>query len=90
MGGNIYAAVVWSEFSSRYSYPVVTTDFLYLKINEGNGVEKWISKLKEKISESNNYYRIARNNNYHEEKEPLDTAVIVVNTLILLQWPIVS
>ena len=72
------AALVWSEFSSRYSYPVVTTDFLYLKINEGNGGEKWISKLKEKISESNNYYGIARNNNYHEEKEPLDTAVIVV------------
>jgi hypothetical protein len=44
------AAVVWSEFSSRCSYPVVTADFLYLRINEENSGEKWISKLKEKVS----------------------------------------
>jgi DNA polymerase IV (DinB-like DNA polymerase) len=74
------AAVVWSEFSSLYSYPVVTADFLYLRINEGNGGEKWISKVKEKVGESNNDNGRARNNNHREEKEPLDAAIIVVNT----------
>jgi uncharacterized protein YecE (DUF72 family) len=28
------AAMVWSDFSRRYSYPVVTADFLYLRIND--------------------------------------------------------
>ena len=50
---------------------------MYLKINEGNGGEKWISKVKEKVSEANNGNRIARNNNHQEEKELLDTAIIV-------------
>jgi uncharacterized protein YecE (DUF72 family) len=76
------AAVVWSEFSSRYSNPVVTGDFLYLKINEGNGGEKWISKVMEKVSEANNGNGIARNNNHQEEKELLDTAIIVVRCQI--------
>jgi DNA polymerase IV (archaeal DinB-like DNA polymerase) len=79
------AAVVWSEFSSRYSYPVVTADFLYLRINGGNVGEKWIGKVKEKVSDSNTDQgrRITRNNHHQEEggeKEPLDTAIIVVNT----------
>jgi DNA polymerase IV (archaeal DinB-like DNA polymerase) len=79
------AAVVWSEFSSRYSYPVVTADFLYLRINGGNDGEKWIGKVKEKVSDSNTDQgrRITRNNHHQEEggeKEPLDTAIIVVNT----------
>ena len=71
------AAVVWSEFSSRYSYPVVTADFLYLRINGSNNEEKWISKVKEKVIETNNDYRRTRNN--QQEEEPLDTAIIVVN-----------
>src|SRR4051794_31034358 len=45
------AAVVWSDFSSRCSYPVVTADFLYLRINENE--EKWIEKAKRKVSEWN-------------------------------------
>ena len=73
------AAVVWSEFSSRCSYPVVTADFLYLRINEESSGEKWVSKLKEKVSESNNVNSRARNNNYQKEEELLDTAIIVVN-----------
>jgi DNA polymerase IV (archaeal DinB-like DNA polymerase) len=37
------AAVVWSEFSAWYSYPVVTADFLYLRIDGGNDDrEKWL------------------------------------------------
>jgi DNA polymerase IV (DinB-like DNA polymerase) len=71
------AAVVWSEFSARYSYPVVTADFLYLRIDGGNDDrEKWISKVKEKVTESNNDH--GRTGNNHQEKR-LDNAIIVVN-----------
>jgi DNA polymerase IV (archaeal DinB-like DNA polymerase) len=45
------AAVIWSDFSSRYSYAAVTADFLYLRIN-GNE-EKWIERAKGKVSEWN-------------------------------------
>jgi uncharacterized protein YecE (DUF72 family) len=81
------AAVVWSESSSRCSYPVVTADFLYLRINEESSGEKWVSKLKEKVSESNNVNSRARNNNYQKEEELLDTAngpkmVVLINKLI--------
>jgi uncharacterized protein YecE (DUF72 family) len=73
------AAVVWSEFSARYSYPVVTADFLYLRINGGNH-EKWISKVKQKVMElNNNQGRTRTRNNHQEGEEPLDTAIIVVN-----------
>jgi DNA polymerase IV (archaeal DinB-like DNA polymerase) len=74
------AAVVWSEFSSSYCYPVVTANFLYLRINGGNDGEKWISKVKEKVSESNNDKGRRTRNNHQEEKEPPDTAIIVVST----------
>ena len=74
------AAVVWSEFSARYSYPVVTADFLYLRIDGGNDDrEKWISKVKEKVTESNNDYG-RTGNNHQEGEEPLDTAIIVVSS----------
>jgi DNA polymerase IV (archaeal DinB-like DNA polymerase) len=73
------AAVVWSEFSSRYSYPVVTADFLYLRIIGGNHEEKWISKVKQKVSESN-YSQGSTRNNFQEGEEPLDTAIIVVSS----------
>ena len=71
------AAVVWSEFSSRYSYPVVTANFLYLRINGSNNEEKWISKVKEKVSEWNN--EVGRSKNNQEEEQGLDAAIIVVN-----------
>jgi DNA polymerase IV (DinB-like DNA polymerase) len=45
------AAMVWSDFSLRYSYAVVTADFLYLRINDNE--EKWIEKAKGKVSEWN-------------------------------------
>jgi uncharacterized protein YecE (DUF72 family) len=71
------AAVVWSEFSAWYSYPVVTADFLYLRIDRGNDDrENWISKVKEKVTESNNDH--GRTGNNHQEKR-LDNAIIVVN-----------
>ena len=44
-------AMVWSDFSLRYSYAVVTADFLYLRINDNE--EKWIEKAKGKVSEWN-------------------------------------
>ena len=74
------AAVVWSEFSARYSSPVVTADFLYLRISGGNH-EKWISKVKQKVMElnNNNQGRTRTRNNHQEGEEPLDTAIIVVN-----------
>ncbi|HJT48005.1 MAG TPA: DUF72 domain-containing protein, partial [Nitrososphaeraceae archaeon] len=73
------AAVVWSEFSARYSYPVVTADFLYRRINGGNH-EKWISKVKQKVMElNNNQIRTRTRNNRQEGEEPLDTAIIVVD-----------
>jgi DNA polymerase IV (archaeal DinB-like DNA polymerase) len=65
------AAVVWSEFSSRYSYPVVTGEFLYLRIN-GNE-RKWIEKVKEKLSEWNGCGERNR------EEKSFDTAIIVVD-----------
>ena len=82
---NHKAAVVWSELSSRYSYPVVTADFLYLRINggENDDVEKWISKVKEKVSDSNNDQGRRTRNNHQQEgagEEPLDTIIIVVNS----------
>jgi DNA polymerase IV (archaeal DinB-like DNA polymerase) len=76
------AAVVWSEFSARYSYPIVTADFLYLRINGGDH-EKWISKVKQKVMELNNNQgrtrTRTRNNHQEEGEELLDTAIIVVN-----------
>ena len=45
------AAIVWSSFSSRYSNPIMTAHFLYLRIN-GNE-RKWIEKVKEKEREIN-------------------------------------
>lgn len=73
------AAVVWSDFSSRYSYPIVTADFLYLRVDEGVGGEKWISKVKEKVSVANNDNGIARNSKHQEEREPLHTAIVVTS-----------
>jgi DNA polymerase IV (DinB-like DNA polymerase) len=61
------AAVVWSNFSSRYSYPIVTADFLYLRIN-GNE-QKWIEKVKEKERELNGGSR----------EEALDFAIVIVD-----------
>jgi DNA polymerase IV (archaeal DinB-like DNA polymerase) len=45
------AAIVWSNFSSRYSNLIITAEFLYLRIN-GNE-RKWIEKVKEKELELN-------------------------------------
>ena len=45
------AAIVWSNFSSRYSNSIMTADFLYLRIN-GNE-RKWIEEVKEKERELN-------------------------------------
>jgi DNA polymerase IV (archaeal DinB-like DNA polymerase) len=45
------AAMVWSDFSRRYSYAVVTAGFLYLRIDDNE--EKWIEKAKGKVSEWN-------------------------------------
>jgi uncharacterized protein YecE (DUF72 family) len=72
------AAVVWSEFSSQYSYPVVTAHFLYLRIIGGNHEENWIIKVKQKVRESNNSQGRTRNN-LQEGEETLDTAIIVIN-----------
>jgi uncharacterized protein YecE (DUF72 family) len=75
------AAVVWSDFSSRYSYRVVTADFLYFRIDVGNDDTekwgKWIHKVKEKVTDSNSNRGRTGNNN---QEEPLDTAIIVVST----------
>jgi len=46
------AAIVWSNFNSRYcNSPIITADFLYLRIH-GNE-RKWIEKVKEKERELN-------------------------------------
>jgi DNA polymerase IV (DinB-like DNA polymerase) len=59
------AAIVWSSFSSRYSNPIMTAHFLYLRIN-GNE-RKWIEKVKEKERELNGVGKA------------LDFAIIVVD-----------
>jgi DNA polymerase IV (archaeal DinB-like DNA polymerase) len=48
------AAIVWSNFSNRYSNPITTGNFLYLRII-GNE-RKWIEKVKEKERELNGGY----------------------------------
>ena len=61
------AAIVWSNFSSRYSNPIMTADFLYLRIN-GNE-RKWIEKVKEKGREMNGWGR-----------EAFDFAIVVIDS----------
>lgn len=70
------AAVVWSDFSSRYSYPVVTADFLYLRINDNE--EKWIEKAKGKVSEWNTGSRSSGGRN-SEGEESIGFAIVVVS-----------
>jgi DNA polymerase IV (DinB-like DNA polymerase) len=60
------AAIVWSNFSSRYSNLIVTADFLYLRMN-GNE-QKWIEKVKEKELELNGVGKA------------LDFAIVVVDS----------
>jgi DNA polymerase IV (archaeal DinB-like DNA polymerase) len=43
------AALVWSDNQYPYHHPVVTADFLYLRITENE--KKWIEKIKEKERE---------------------------------------
>ena len=60
------AAIVWSNFSSRYSNLIITSDFLYLRIN-GNE-QKWIEKVKEKELDLNGVGKA------------LDFAIVVVDS----------
>ena len=68
------AIMIWSDFSSRYSYPVMTADFLYLRINDNE--EKWIENAKGKISEWNTGSSGGRNS---EEEEGIGFAIVVVS-----------
>jgi DNA polymerase IV (DinB-like DNA polymerase) len=68
------AAVVWSDYGSRYSYPVVTADFLYLRINDNE--EKWLEKAKGKVSEGDTGSGGGRNS---EGEEGIAFAVVVVS-----------
>ena len=43
------AALIWSDNQYPYHHPVVTADFLYLRITENE--KKWIEKIKEKERE---------------------------------------
>lgn len=63
------AAIVWSNFSSRYSNLIMTADFLYLRINNGNE-RKWIEKVKKKERELNDAGR----------EEGLDFVIVVVDS----------
>lgn len=71
------AAVVWSDFSNRYSYAAVTADFLYLRIN-GNE-EAWIAKAKGKVSEWNIRSSSGGGGRYSEGEEGLGFVVVVVS-----------
>jgi DNA polymerase IV (DinB-like DNA polymerase) len=58
------AALIWSD--NRYPYhPVVTADFLYLRITENE--KKWIEKIKEKEKER------------EKEADNLDSVIVAVN-----------
>jgi DNA polymerase IV (archaeal DinB-like DNA polymerase) len=61
------AAIAWSNFSSRYSNLIITANFLYIRINNGNE-RKWIEKVKEKERELND-----------ADRERLDFAIVVVD-----------
>jgi DNA polymerase IV (archaeal DinB-like DNA polymerase) len=84
---NHKAALIWSDIVGhrRHHYhPVVTADFLYLRINENE--RKWIEKIREEQHE-----RVGKNQN---GEEGLDFAVMVVdnpskvnNVLNLLSLP---
>jgi DNA polymerase IV (archaeal DinB-like DNA polymerase) len=84
---NHNATLIWSDIVDhrRHHYhPVVTSDFLYLRINENE--RKWIEKIREEEHE-----RVGKNQN---GEEGLDFAVMVVdnpskvnNVLNLLSLP---
>src|SRR5215203_447578 len=82
------AALVWSDtigHNRHYYYPVVTADFIYLRINQNE--RKWIEKVKEEDGEerkSNGGLKeeskeeIKRNRNQNREKG-IEFAIIVVD-----------
>jgi DNA polymerase IV (archaeal DinB-like DNA polymerase) len=72
------AAAVWSAYSSRYSYPVVTADFLYLRMPNDNE-EKWIEKAKEKVSEWDTASISSSGVRNREGEEGIGFAVVVVS-----------
>jgi uncharacterized protein YecE (DUF72 family) len=71
------AAVVWSDYSSRYSYAAVTADFLYLRINDNE--EKWIEKAKGKVSEWNTGSSGGGGGSNSEGEEGIGFAIVVVS-----------
>jgi DNA polymerase IV (DinB-like DNA polymerase) len=70
---NHKAALVWSDITGHrrhHYYPVVTADFLYLRINENE--RKWIEKVREEEEQ-------ARREERYEGEKGFDFAVIVVD-----------
>jgi hypothetical protein len=70
--------VVWSDYSSRYSYAAVTADFLYLRINDNE--EKRIEKAKGKVSEWNTCSISSTGGRNIEGEEGIGFAIVVVSS----------